>query len=193
MAPLNSSSSSSASSAGSGDGSSSGPSLPFDVRGWLESVKQRQLHRRIRPASAFFDPQRFSRPQSSTEATTRVELNLQWFFVNYLLIAALILVLTLLSQPSLIVALLVLAALWLFAFTRDVIAIPYTPYSLSGRSKLVSMYAVTAVLLLVFAGTTILTVVGVCGLVVLGHATLHATPTQEERDSDEQLDSITMV
>ena len=175
------------------DGSSSSFALPFDVRGLLESVRQRQLHRRIRPASSFFDAKRFSRPQTTAEATARVELNLQWFWVNYLLIAALILALTVLSQPSLLLTLLVLAGLWLVVLTREVIPIPYSPYSLTGATKLRAMYAITAVILFVFAGTTILTIVGVCGLVVLAHASLHGTPTQEERDLDDQNDSITMV
>ena len=183
----------SASASAPADGSSPSFALPFDVRAFIESVKQGQLHRRIRPASSFFDLKRFSRPQSTTEATTRVELNLQWFWVNYLLIAALILVLTVLSQPSLLLTLLVLAGLWLVVLTRDVIPIPYSPYSLTGATKLRVMYGLTAVILLIFAGTTILTIVGVCGLVVLAHASLHGTPTQEERDGDEQLDSITMV
>ena len=189
MAPVSSSAASSASHSD----SSAAAALPFDLRALVESVKQRQLQRRIRPAAAFFDPNRFSRPQSATEATTRVELNLQWFWINYLLIAALILVLTVLSQPSLLVTLLVLAAVWLVALTRDVITIPYTPYSLVGATKLRTMYVLTAVTLFVFAGTTILVLVAVCGLVVVAHATLHATPTQEERDGDEQLDSITMT
>ena len=120
-------------------------------------------------------------------------MNIQWFWVNYLVIAALILVLTILSQPSILLVLLLLAAVWLFALTREVIVIPYTPYSLAGRSKLMTMYAVTALVLFFFAGTTILTVVGACGLVVLAHATLHSTPTQEERDGDEQLDSMTAM
>ena len=184
---------SSAAAAGSANGGQPAAALPFDVRAFIESVKQRQLHRRIRPATAFFDPTRFSRPQSTTEATARVELNLQWFWVNYLCIAALILVLTILSQPSFLLTLLVLAAVWLFALTRDPLAVPFTPYSLSGRSKLMALYGVTAVMLFIFAGSTILTVVGICGLVVLAHATLHATPSQDERDADEQLDSITMV
>lgn len=189
MAPINSS----AASAASSNDSSATAALPFDVRGFIESVRQKQLHRRIRPVAAFFDPTRFSRPTSTTEATARIDLNLQWFYVNYIAIAALILLLTIMSQPSFLLTLLVLAAVWLFALTREVVVVPYTPYSLTGRSKLVTMYGVTAVTLLVFAGTTILTVVGVCGLVVLGHAALHNTPTQEERDGDEQLDSITMV
>ena len=195
MAPLSSSSSSSSSAAAGGGDSSSGgaPLLPFDVRAFIESVKQKQLHRRIRPASSFFDLRRFSRPQSTTEATTRVELNLQWFYVNYVLIAALIVLLTILSQPSFLLTLLVLAALWLFALSREVVAIPFTPYALTGRSKMMALYAVTAIILLLFAGSTILTLAGICGLVVLAHATLHGTPTQEERDGDEQLDSITMV
>ena len=178
---------------GSANGSQPTPALPFDVRAFIESIKQKQLHRRIRPAGAFFDPTRFSRPQSTTEATTRVELNLQWFWVNYLAIAALILVLTILSQPSFLLTLLFLAALWVFALTRDVIAVPFTPYTLSGRPKLLTLYGLTTVILFIFAGSAILTVVGICGLVVLAHATLHATPTQDERDADEQLDSITMV
>lgn len=186
---------STSSAAASANGSQPAAALPFDVRAFVENIKQRQLHRRLRPASAFFNPARFSRPQSTAEATARVELNLQWFWVNYLAIAALILVLTILSQPSFLLTLIVLAAVWFFAMTRETIAVPFTPYSLSGRPKLLTLYGLTAVMLFLFAGSAILTVVGICGLVVLAHAALHATPSQDERDADEQmqLDSVNLV
>jgi len=157
-------------------------------------VKAKNLHRYLRPLPSFADPKRFSRPHNGTEAWTRLELNLQWYWLNYALIALVILLLAIVSQPSFLVTVLVLAAVWAFALSRDVIAVPGVhTFVLAGKAKLYTLYALTTVLLLLFAGSTILMIVGICGVTVCLHATLHTTPTQEERDGDGEMEQMAVV
>ena len=181
------------------DSASSPPSstatpLPFDVRAFFEQLKQKKIHRKFRPLPAFADYRTFSRPHNSTEAWTRLELNLGWFWLNYAVVGVVVLTLAILSQPSLLLTLLVLAAVWTFALTRESIAIPGVhTFVLAGKPKLYTLYAITATLLILFAGSTILMVAGLVGSMVAAHAVLHSTPTQEERDAEEQMEAMTVV
>ena len=67
--------------------SSAGAQLPFDWRQLVDQVKQRRLHRKFRPLPSFADYRLFSRPHNTTEAWTRLELNLGWFWSATLLTA----------------------------------------------------------------------------------------------------------
>ena len=180
--------------------SSSSPSstpsltLPFDPRALLEQLKARKLHRHFRPLPSFADFRAFSRPHNSAEAWTRLELNLQWFWLNYALIGLLVATLAIVSQPSLLLTLLLLAAVWLLALSREAIAVPgVRGLVLVGKTKMWALYGVSGVVLVLFAGGTIVMVVGVVGTLVCAHAVLHATPSQEERDAEEQMESMTVV
>ena len=114
--------------------------------------------------------------------------------LNYAAVGVLVLTLAVLSQPSFLVTLLVVATLWLLAFTRDAIPVPGMPtLVLVGKTKLWTLYAITATLLILFAGSTLLMVIGVVGSLVAAHAVLHATPSQEERDTEEQMEAMTVV
>ena len=187
-----SSQSSSASSPSSSSSSSSSSfQLPSEWRAAVETVKSRRLQRQFRPVSVFVDASRFSRPVTGTEAWTRLELNLQWFWLNYLSLAAVILLLAIVSQPEFLLTVLVLAALWAAALSRETLSLPGVQgLALAGRPKLYALYALTAVALLLFAGSTILMIAGLTGVTVCLHAVLHHTPSQQERDAAEDEDEM---
>ena len=190
ISPMDSTSSSSSSST-----SSSIPlTLPFDPRALLEQLKARKLHRHFRPLPSFADFRAFSRPSNSAEAWSRLELNLAWFWLNYAVVGVLVATLAILSQPSLLLTLLLLGCVWLFALSRESIAVPgVRGLVLVGKTKMWTLYALSAVVLVLFAGSTIVMVVGLVGTLVCAHAVLHATPTQEERDAEEQMEAMTMA
>lgn len=114
----------------------------------------------LRPVPSFAGAGMFSKPRTTAEAMTRIEQNLPFYLTNYLLICALVTVITLLSQPSLVFVGLLLAAMWLFASKRDNLQIGAV--ALQGRAKMIALTSVTGVVLFIFAGTTIFCLVGLC-------------------------------
>lgn len=70
-----------------------------------------------RPWIELVDRTAFSRPESLTEAASRVRKNFSYFRVNYLTLLALVLAVSLLSHPFTLVILLSLLAAWLFLYS----------------------------------------------------------------------------
>jgi len=154
------------------------------ARGLLEQIKAKRLERRFRSPAMFADPTTFSRPQSPSEAWLRLEINSQFFFLNYAALALFILALAILTQPSFLVLVVVLATMWAYALTREAIIIPGFPAPIMGRTKTGLLSVSSGLLLFLFAGTIIMAVVGVCSVVVVSHAVLKNPPTQDELEAD---------
>ncbi|CAK9160619.1 unnamed protein product [Ilex paraguariensis] len=69
-----------------------------------------------RPWSELLDRSSFSRPESLTEAASRVRKNFSYFRVNYVSLLAFALAISLLSHPFSLLVLLALLAAWLFLY-----------------------------------------------------------------------------
>ncbi|KAL8539304.1 hypothetical protein ACS0TY_001073 [Phlomoides rotata] len=78
------------------------------------SVRQGFSHRR--PWLELLDRSSFSRPDSITEAASRIRKNFAYFRVNYVSLLALSLAFSLLSHPFSLLVLLSLLAAWLFLY-----------------------------------------------------------------------------
>ncbi|GMH19343.1 hypothetical protein Nepgr_021184 [Nepenthes gracilis] len=78
------------------------------------SIRQGFSHRR--PWSELVDRASFSRPDSFSEAASRVRKNFSYFRVNYISLLALILGFSLLSDPFSLLVLICLLAAWFFLY-----------------------------------------------------------------------------
>ncbi|GAV58665.1 PRA1 domain-containing protein [Cephalotus follicularis] len=70
-----------------------------------------------RPWTELIDRTSFSRPDSLSEATSRVRKNFSYFRVNYLTLLAIVLAFSLLSHPFSLLTLVSLLAAWLFLYS----------------------------------------------------------------------------
>ena len=99
--------------------SSSSPSPYLKVRTFLTRHLgyMRQVLSNLRPWIKLVDCTAFSRPESLTEAASRVRKNFSYFRVNFLTLLVLVVVVSLLSHPFTLVILLSLLATWLFLYS----------------------------------------------------------------------------
>ncbi|KAJ6891910.1 hypothetical protein NC651_025187 [Populus alba x Populus x berolinensis] len=80
------------------------------------STSIRQGFSQRRPWSELIDRNYMARPDSLSEAATRIRKNLSYFKVNYITLLALILAFSLLSHPLSLIVLLSLLASWIFLY-----------------------------------------------------------------------------
>jgi hypothetical protein len=155
-----------------------------EVSGFVTKLKSRNWAATLRPLPLFAGAGQFSKPRTSAEALARLEANLSFFLTNYLAIAAAVVLITVLTQPSLLVVALLLGLLWWGASRQEEIRLPGNAV-LAGRNKLVALASITGVVLFVFAGTTLFFCVGLVATIVLLHAIAHNLPPLEDGE-DEQ-------
>lgn len=79
-----------------------------------ESLHHGFAHRR--PWTELLDRTAFAKPETFSEATSRVRKNFSYFRVNYYTITALILAVSLLTNPCSLIALVSLLASWMFLY-----------------------------------------------------------------------------
>lgn len=102
-------------------GSISSPSAPANTPAFrlflsrLQESIRRSLSDR-RPWSELLDRSAFSRPESLSDATSRLRKNLSYFRINYLTLIAAVLALSLVSHPASLLVLLGLLASWCFLY-----------------------------------------------------------------------------
>ncbi|GMP69537.1 hypothetical protein CsSME_00028758 [Camellia sinensis var. sinensis] len=80
------------------------------------STSVRQGLSQRRPWSELIDRSTLARPDSLSDAASRIRKNLSYFRVNYITLIALVLALSLLSHPLSLLVLLCLLASWLFLY-----------------------------------------------------------------------------
>jgi len=155
-----------------------------DVNGLLHKIQSRKWVATMRPVPVFAGANTFSKPRTSQEAMQRLEGNLQYFTTNYVALCLIVTVITVLMQPSLIIVGVVIAAMWYFASRQDEVRV--STVVLAGRNKLIALSSVTALLVFIFAGSSIFLVIGICATLVLLHAVLHTLPPLIGEGEDEQ-------
>eukprot|EP00744_Colponema_vietnamica_P015395 GILI01021576.1.p1 GENE.GILI01021576.1~~GILI01021576.1.p1 ORF type:complete len:209 (-),score=63.07 GILI01021576.1:509-1048(-) len=105
------------------------------------------------------------------EILSRIECNIDNYSSNYITLVGTILIVTILSQPYFLFTLVFLAFAWGYVYSVQKLVVKGR--EISQREKLLGMCAVTALLLVVFAGTALFAVIGISSVAVLGHAMLH--------------------
>ncbi|KAJ6699419.1 PRENYLATED RAB ACCEPTOR 1-RELATED [Salix purpurea] len=94
------------------------PLPPHALRAILNSITEsvRNGFAQRRPFSELIDRSAFSKPESISDATTRIRKNYSYFRINYLTAIFVILAFSLLSHPFSLLLLLGLVCSWLFLF-----------------------------------------------------------------------------
>jgi hypothetical protein len=145
--------------------------LPL-VSGLLGSLQQRKWVSTLRSLSSFANPSQFSTPRSLRLLQQRIEQNVVYFLSNYVLLSFCLAALIVLSKPTLLLLLFVLCVAWWYVLRTPVIRLGGS-IELTEKRKVMAAAAVSALALFIFAGSTLFTMVGMCGAAVLAHATLH--------------------
>ncbi|WCJ23924.1 PRA1 (Prenylated rab acceptor) family protein [Euphorbia peplus] len=136
----------------------------------------RTLKSTLRPWSSFLDLSSLNFPSSLPDATTRISQNLTHFRSNYTLIILIILFFSLIFHPLSLIAFLIVAVGWIFLyFSRDE-PLLILGYEVSDLVVLVSLFAVTVVVL-VWSGVwvNVVVAIAVCAGLVGLHAGLRGT------------------
>jgi hypothetical protein len=144
----------------------------------LAQAKQQRWLTQLRPPPLFFSPNLFSKPRNFQEASTRLELNVNYFLSNYIAIAVLIFLIAILTQPSLLIVALILIVAWALVLQREAIQITPT-FILSGRQKLISMATLSFILVFLFAGALVFICIGLAATLILVHGVFHVIPTDD--------------
>ena len=134
---------------------------PAEVQGLITELKTRKWMATLRPIPVFVGSNYFSKPRTTTEAMGRVEANLPFFLTNYLILCAMVTVVTILLKPSLIFIGALLGVFWFWASRQEFLQIGPS-IQLQGRNKMIAMTSLTGAILFIFAGTTIFFLVGIC-------------------------------
>lgn len=145
---------------------------------FVSKLRESGVISKIRPLSHFTSQTVFSRPHSIDEATARLELNLKYFAVNYALILLVLLVIVLLFNPLLLIV------VALAAVGSAVKEFNVGPYSIQGRPKQMAILGLSALLVFLLAGTTLLVILGISSLIVIAHALMHDTMVDTDLEAD---------
>ncbi|KAI0501898.1 hypothetical protein KFK09_016843 [Dendrobium nobile] len=159
-------------------GSISSPSLPpvntpaFRVfLSRLQESIRRSLSDR-RPWSELLDRSAFSRPDSLSDATSRLRRNFSYFRINYFTLIAAVLALSLVSHPASLIVLLGLLASWCFLYIFRPSDPPLTLFgrTFSDRETLLGLTVITVfVVFLTSVGSLIISALLVGAALVAAH------------------------
>eukprot|EP00746_Dinoflagellata_sp_MGD_P127262 gnl/MRDRNA2_/MRDRNA2_61889_c0_seq2.p1 gnl/MRDRNA2_/MRDRNA2_61889_c0~~gnl/MRDRNA2_/MRDRNA2_61889_c0_seq2.p1 ORF type:complete len:216 (-),score=39.85 gnl/MRDRNA2_/MRDRNA2_61889_c0_seq2:30-608(-) len=135
----------------------------------MEHVK-----RHMRPWDKFMV---LKKPDGSIAIKDKVQANLHHFQINYAIVCAVGLVIAIISHPLHILVLVLIGFLWA-TFMKKNMADPnwkpkVGPVELTVMHRWTGMATVSIVLTLLVAGEALVTVLGICGALSLGHAALH--------------------
>jgi len=151
-----------------------------NIKSVLSKVQGRNWLKTWRPFVVFVHPNFFALPRNYTEGTKRLEMNLSYFLTNYLAVVSGLLLCAILYRPHLLVALGIVALCWHLATRQSEIRIGN--YVLRGQPKYAILSGLSIAILVVFAGTALLTVFGVSSMVILAHAFVHREIVEDEMD-----------
>merc|ERR1719273_294411 len=70
------------------------------------------FYSRLRPASDFIMPTRFSKPANTSEAISRLRVNLRHFWANYAVIILLITFISIITSPMLLLVMALFTWMW---------------------------------------------------------------------------------
>ena len=129
-------------------------------------------------------------PTSGDVIVKKIQTNVRYYQSNYLLLVTVFLLLSILTTPSCLVLFAVLAAGWGFLLKKNedpnyMLVLAGIPLGKPQRTILASV--VSGILILIFAGSLILSVLALSAVAVSAHAVLNNSnaPSQLENEVDE--------
>ena len=122
-----------------------------------------------RPWTELVDRTAFSRPDTLSEAASRVRKNFSYFRVNYLTLLALVLAVSLLYHPFTLILLLSLLAAWLFlyAFRPSDQPLVILGRTLSDGETLIGLVLLTVIVVFLTSVGSLLISAGMVGLAIV--------------------------
>jgi len=151
-----------------------------NIKSLLGKLQGRNWLKTWRPLFVFAHPNFFALPRNYTEGIKRLEMNMSYFLTNYLAIACGLLVCAILYRPHLFIALVIVALCWHLATRQSDIRIGN--YVLRGQPKYAILSGVSIAILVVFAGTALLTVFGISSILILAHASVRREIIEDDAD-----------
>ena len=144
------------------------------VFGAVGRVKESAQHvwAQQKPMSEILDASAYARPVSFGDATSRMQKNLNYFRINYLVFASAVLSLFVLFHPSSLAIFGSVAAAWVYVFSVRSEPLKIGDRELSHRETLMGMSALSAfvIFMLTSAGTVLFSGLGVALLGVGAHS-----------------------
>ena len=152
----------------------------LNLGGFTERVRSQSLSTRfanLKPISEFFDLKRLSKPSSFGEVQSRVNYNIGYFSSNYVVVAAMLSVYSLLTNLTLLFDI-IFVSLGLFAIKKLQGRDLELGFARATTSQLYTGLFVIGVPLFIWASpiSTALWLVGATGVSILGHASLMDKP-----------------
>ncbi|KAH8740749.1 hypothetical protein FG386_002711 [Cryptosporidium ryanae] len=141
------------------------------LRNKAQSVAKRKLRSW---ENDFFLLSSFQKVSQPKEITDRLERNIRYFLLNYIVIVFGMTLLSLMLNPVSLIIIILATFSSAFVASRptDVVVLP-GDNSLSKRAALYTVAAITALVILTFSGTLLLTSLAVSIILVIIHASIH--------------------
>ena len=135
-------------------------------------------------------------PTSADVILKKIQTNVNYYQSNYIMLVSVFLLLSILTSPSCLVLFAVLAVGWGFMIKKNedpnyMLVVAGVP--LGKPQRTIAASVLTGILILIFAGSLILSVLGMSAVGVAGHAILNNSnaPTQlEEVAEDDPINQI---
>ena len=150
------------------------PAPTTGVLGAAHRVRESAQHvwSQQKPMSEILDANAYARPVSFGDATSRMQKNLNYFRINYMVFTLVVLTLFMIFHPSSLAVFGSVAAGWVYVFSIRSEPLKIGDRELSHRETLMGMSALSAfiIFMLTTAGTVLFSGVGVALLGVGAHA-----------------------
>jgi PRA1 family protein 1 len=150
------------------------PATTAGALGALSRVKESAQHvlGQQRPMSEILDVSTYARPLSFGDATSRMQKNLNYFRINYLVFMSCVLTTFILFNPSSMVVFGGVSAAWAYVFSVRQEPLKLGDRELSHRETIMGMSALSAfvIFMLTSAGTVLFSGMGVALLAIGAHS-----------------------
>eukprot|EP00884_Botryococcus_braunii_P006284 jgi/Botrbrau1/15657/Bobra.4_1s0041.1 len=144
------------------------------IAGRLRDVAASTFRER-KPWAELVDRTAFARPTDLAEAMTRIRKNFAYFRVNYLTIAVIVTVVSMVLNPSSLIVLGVLVLGWIYLFIIRQAPLVIGGRTFSEREKMVgaSIISLIVMFFLTSVGTILFTALGISVAAICAHGAFH--------------------